>query len=67
MLLDLPVADLLASATRKIARAVSLQEGEVDEFTVEFTCKVLVEARADIDALLAKLDDPAESSAVRPA
>jgi sRNA-binding protein len=49
-------AELLASATRKLARATNLIESEDDEFKAGFVEKVLKETKADIDAVLARLE-----------
>jgi sRNA-binding protein len=48
-------ADLLAAATKKLARATSLLDSEDDEFKAGFIEKVLKETKADIDAMLARL------------
>ena len=48
-------ADLLASATKKLARATSLLDSEDDEFKAGFIEKVLKETKADLDAMLARL------------
>jgi sRNA-binding protein len=48
-------ADLLASATKKLARAASLLDSEDDEFKAVFIEKVLKETKADLDAMLARL------------
>jgi hypothetical protein len=48
-------ADLLASATKKLARATSLLDSEEDEFKAVFIEKVLKETKADLDAMLARL------------
>jgi sRNA-binding protein len=48
-------ADLLTSATKKLARATTLLDSEEDEFKAMFLEKVLKETRADLDAILARL------------
>jgi sRNA-binding protein len=48
-------AELVVSANRKLARASSLLESDDDEFKAMFIEKVLKEAKADIEAVLAKL------------
>jgi sRNA-binding protein len=48
-------ADLLAGATKKLARATSLLDSEEDEFKAMFLEKVLKETKADLDAMLARL------------
>jgi sRNA-binding protein len=47
--------ELVISANKKLARASSLLESEDDEFKSTFIEKVLKEAKADIDAVLARL------------
>jgi sRNA-binding protein len=48
-------AELLAAAQRKLVRAASLFESEDDEFKATFIFKVLLEAKADIDAVMARV------------
>jgi sRNA-binding protein len=52
---DKSVSELLASATKKLARATSLADSEDDEFKALFLRKVLTKIQLDIDALLMKL------------
>jgi sRNA-binding protein len=48
-------ADLLISATKKLARATTLLDSEDDEFKAMFLEKVLRETKADLDVVLARL------------